>query len=48
MDWLDLLAVQGTLGDVCIQDVLKPKPLGVEVISFNGQPKPEVFLLLRL
>ena len=31
------------LGDICIQDVSKPKPLRVEVISFNGQPKAEVF-----
>ncbi|XP_059738104.1 endogenous retrovirus group K member 9 Gag polyprotein [Bos taurus] len=36
-------SLEKQLGDVCIQDVSKPKPLGVEVISFNGQPKPEVF-----
>ena len=31
------------LGDVCIQDVSKLKPLRTEVISFSEQPKSEVF-----
>ena len=36
-------SLEKQLGDVCIQDVSKLKPLRAEVISFNGQPKPEVF-----
>ena len=31
------------LEDVYIKDTSKPKPLRTEVISFNGQPKSEVF-----
>ena len=31
------------LEDVYIKDISKPKPLRTEVISFNGQPKSEVF-----
>jgi len=36
-------SLEKQLGDVCIQDVSKPKPLRAEVISFNRQPKSEVF-----
>ena len=36
-------SLEKQLGDVCIQDVSKLKPLGMGVISFNGQPKSEVF-----
>ena len=36
-------SLEKQLGDVCIQDVSKLKPLRAEVISFNRQPKSEVF-----
>ena len=36
-------SLEKQLGDVCIQDVSKLKPLRAEVISFNEQPKSEVF-----
>ena len=36
-------SLERQFGDICIQDVSKPKPLTAEVISFTGQPKSEVF-----
>ena len=36
-------SLEKQLGDVCIQDVSKLKPLRAEVISFNGQPESKVF-----
>ena len=36
-------SLEKQLGDICIQNVSKLKPLRTEVISFNGQPKSEVF-----
>ena len=36
-------SLEKQLGDICIQDVSKLKPLTAEVISFNRQPKSEVF-----
>ena len=36
-------SLEKQLGDICIQDVSKLKPLKAEVISFNEQPKSEVF-----
>ena len=41
-------SLEKQLRDIYIQDMSKLKPLRTEVISFNGQPKSEVFLLLRL
>ena len=37
-------SLEKQLRDIYIQDVSKLKPLRTEVISFNGQPKSEVFL----
>ena len=37
-------SLEKQLGDVCIQDMSKLKPLRAKVISFSEQPKPEVFL----
>ena len=36
-------SLEKQLRDIYIQDMSKLKPLGMEVISFNGQPKSEVF-----
>ena len=36
-------SLEKQLGDICIQDVSKLKPHRAEVISFNEQPKSEVF-----
>ena len=36
-------SLEKQLGDIFIQDVSKLKPLRAEVISFNEQPKSEVF-----
>ena len=36
-------SLEKQLGDVCIQDMSKLKPLRAKVISFSEQPKPEVF-----
>ena len=36
-------SLEKQLRDVYIQDMSKVKPLRTEVISFNGQPKSEVF-----
>ena len=36
-------SLEKQLRDIYIQDVSKLKPLRTEVISFNGQPKSEVF-----
>ena len=36
-------SLEKQLRDIYIQDVSKLKPLRMEVISFNGQPKSEVF-----
>ena len=37
-------SLEKQLRDIYIQDMSKLKPLRMEVISFNGQPKSEVFL----
>ena len=36
-------SLEKQFGDICIQDVSKLKPLRAEIISFNEQPKSEVF-----
>ena len=36
-------SLEKQLRDIYIQDMSKLKPLGTGVISFNGQPKSEVF-----
>lgn len=36
-------SLEKQLTDIYIQDMSKLKPLGTEVISFNGQPKSKVF-----
>ena len=36
-------SLEKQLRDIYIQDMSKLKPLGTEVISFNGQPKSQVF-----
>ena len=36
-------SLEKQLRDIYIQDMSKLKPLGTEVISFNGQPKSKVF-----
>ena len=36
-------SLEKQLRDIYIQDMSKLKPLGMEVISFNGQPKSKVF-----